>query len=948
MTDRNSRRPRGKRKTGFWGFVERWLRPSRFRRLHLEPLESRTLLTATIVVTSTADQDDSWSTTTSASNLTSGELSALTLPDAINVANVTGGTNTIVLGSGTTYDFNTVDNNWYGPDALPAVASNITIVGNGSTLDRTLTGTATADGLRFFYVSGGIPNELPLGTLELENLTLTGGLAKGGDSRSGGGGMGAGGAIFNQGNLTLNGVTLDGNEALGGSGGSSAVTASGGGGIGQDGQGVDGGGFGGAFPVGQYGGDGAPGTSLPIVQGIENEDTSGGGGGFSANASGAAAGGESGLGAGGGDGGSGSTTDNPSGTGVPPSGGDFGAGSIAGEQMGVAGSGGGVGGGGGGSGSGGFGGGGGAAGGTGGMGGFGGGGGDRGAGGFGGGSGTGFEAYGGGGAGMGGAVFSMYGSVTVVNSTLADNIARGGSVGGGTAGNGGSGYGGAIFNLDGGLSLTFATIADNTVIAGSGGDGTLSGNTPGVAGSADGGGVYNLAYGNNYATGAAVSSSVTLVDSVLAGSVNGSQTNVNDLVTQEVDGTNASNTGNQASVTSTGPNIVASYSNAGQGANGASTLSASGFIAGVTNSNVGLAASLANNGGPTETIALLAGSPAIGAGTATDYPGTSTPITTDQRGETRASPSDISAYAYSVVASQLVASTSPSSLTAGSTTSVTVTAEDQFGNVVTGFSDSVTLSDSLGGASFSTISFASGKATVTATLDTAGTQTITASDPTATISGTTGPITVTPAAASHLVVTPTAGTTVVAGGTFVFSVTAEDAYGNVETSDSALLRFNSSYSVINPVVPNGSLAGGTGSFDATLTTASKVASILINDSPDQLVATLSAITVTPAAASQLLVSASPSSLTAGSTTSVSVTAEDQYTNVVTGFSDSVTLSDSLGARASRPYHSLVARPWSRQRSIRPARNRSRPRIRPAPSQAPAVRSRSPRPQPRNC
>ena len=45
-------------------------------------------------------------------------------------------------------------------------------------------------------------------------------------------------------------------------------------------------------------------------------------------------------------------------------------------------------------------------------------------------------------------------------------------------------------------------------------------------------------------------------------------------------------------------------------------------------------APLGSYGGPTQTIALLPGSPAIGKGTAADFGGTTTPITTDQRGST--------------------------------------------------------------------------------------------------------------------------------------------------------------------------------------------------------------------------------------------------------------------------------------------------------------------------
>jgi predicted outer membrane repeat protein len=154
------------------------------------------------------------------------------------------------------YDFTQVNNNWYGPDALPPIQSKVTINGNGATLQRdpSLPQT-TAGAMRFFYVSGGIPTELPLGTLTLKNLTLTNGLAKGGESDLGGAGMGAGGAIFNQGNLTLNGVTLTGNAAMGGNTGLLDRIGNGGG-IGQDASSEAGGGFGGSFPKGIYGGAG--------------------------------------------------------------------------------------------------------------------------------------------------------------------------------------------------------------------------------------------------------------------------------------------------------------------------------------------------------------------------------------------------------------------------------------------------------------------------------------------------------------------------------------------------------------------------------------------------------------------------------------------------------------------------------------------------------------------
>jgi CSLREA domain-containing protein len=568
--------------------------------------EPVTITPGSLVVTSTADN------TTAAGT---------TLRDAINYANDIGG-GTITLQTNATYDFTTVDNNWYGPNALPPIQSNITINGNGATLERDSSlPETTAGAVRFFYVSGGIATELPLGTLTLQNLTLTNGLAKGGDSTAGGGGLGAGGAIFNQGNLTLSGVTLTGNTALGGSSGVDLAEGSlGGGGIGQDAQ-TDGsgGGFGGSFPDGIYGGAG---------------DSSGGGG-FDAPAAGYTGGGFSGLGGfrpqgTGGDGGS-----NEGGT---DTGGDFGFGGVDGA--------GGVGGGGAPDSDGGFGGGGGGIRGGPGdgnttAGGFGGGGGGPtgtsgapGPGGFGGGNAS--PYIGGGGAGMGGAVFSMFGSLTVINSTLTANTAQGGNATGSGGGDAGSGYGGAIFNLDGAASITFSTLAANTVTAGTGT----------VSGSADGGALYNLAYGSNYDTGKAVTAAATIGDSILAGTVGGTH----DLVNQEVDGDyptgpNADqNTGNTASITTSAPNIVVTYNNIPGGPMGTATLSTTGFVSGVTNANLGLAASLASNAGPTQTLALTAPGKAIGAGAPANYPGTTTPITTDQRGVARASKPDLGAF----------------------------------------------------------------------------------------------------------------------------------------------------------------------------------------------------------------------------------------------------------------------------------------------------------------
>ena len=422
---------------------------------------------------------------------------------AINAANAHGG-GAIALPAGCVYTFSSPDNYWYGPNALPAIASTIVIEGNGATLAR----AAGAAGFRFFYV-GADPTDPDTsgytspgaGNLTLRHVTLTGGLAKGGDSGrvpvsvgagrggGGGGGAGMGGAIFNQGRLTLDAMTASANTAHGGNV-VVATSSDAGGGIGADAVSSVGGGFGPGSFGGSSGGAGTIGG--------------GGGGGFvpsengaSGSAGGSGGGPATGLGgigsvrapAGDGSGGGGFADFGESGAG-----GGFGSGGAAAISQFGGGGGGGVGGGGGGfgpGGGGGFGGGGGPTA----QGGFGGGGGNNNGGGFGGGG------FGGGGAGFGGVVFNHQGTVTVRNTTLAANSAIGGSS---VDGEGGKGLGGALFNLNGGVTLVNATVDQNRVSGGGGPFGTVG---------ATAGGLYNLSFD----TARARRASVTLANTVVAG-----------------------------------------------------------------------------------------------------------------------------------------------------------------------------------------------------------------------------------------------------------------------------------------------------------------------------------------------------------------------------------------------------------------------------------------------
>ncbi len=332
---------------------------------------------------------------------------------------------------------------------LPAVQTNVTILGNGRILD----GAARYRGFFVVRFTGDLnaPVAVTVQDLTIRNARARGGAGKG----NAGGGAGLGGALFvaNRGTVTLSSVRLEGSGAIGGLGGVSGIYGGGGGG-GLGGSGGDNaGGGGGGAGAGASGGNG--GVAQSGVAGIMLGLASGG------NGAGMP------LGVGGSSGGGGGGSGRISGT----SSGGGGGGGVAGfPGVGGVGGRGGFGGGGGGAGDnnsnggmGGYGGGGGASGLIGStasgssLGGFGGGGGARAAGGFGGGSGgtgAGFPG-GGGGAGLGGALFVQEGGSLILSGPV--TISGGTVTGGAVQDSGampGSAFGAGIFLQGGGASLT--------------------------------------------------------------------------------------------------------------------------------------------------------------------------------------------------------------------------------------------------------------------------------------------------------------------------------------------------------------------------------------------------------------------------------------------------------------------------------------------------------------
>ncbi len=184
------------------------------------------------------------------------------------------------------------------------------------------------------------------------------------------------------------------------------------------------------------------------------------------------------------------------------------------------------------------------------------------------------------------------------------------------------GDGGGVFNFAT-ANLTDCTISGNSATIGGGvemlsGTANFTGCTvSGNDSSGRGGGLANYDL-ENFPAGTA-----TLTDTIVAG--NSDPSGASDIA---------------------GSDISGSYNLIGTGGSGGLVNGVDGNIVLTSLSDLDLAP-LGNNGGPTETMALLAGSPAIGAGVIADYPGTTTPITTDQRGLPLDTPTpDIGAFQF--------------------------------------------------------------------------------------------------------------------------------------------------------------------------------------------------------------------------------------------------------------------------------------------------------------
>jgi uncharacterized repeat protein (TIGR03803 family) len=239
----------------------------------------------------------------------------------------------------------------------------------------------------------------------------------------------------------------------------------------------------------------------------------------------------------------------------------------------------------------------------------------------------------------------------------------------------------------------------------------------------------------------------------------------------------------------------------------------------------------------------------------------------------------------------------PSPTTAGVAGPVTVTALDANGNVVPSYTGTVHFSSSdpqaVLPANYTFTAADQGVHTFTVTLKTAGTQSIAAADTanSSTVGNDTG-ITITPAAAATLVSSNVpSGTT--AGSAFTLTLTTEDAYGNTATGYAGTVHFTSGdpKALLPANYTFTTSDAGQHTFSVTLKTAGTQSVTATDTATGRLTATTSGIAVQPAAASKFLLSA-PSGVTRGAKFSVTLTVEDAYGNIVTGYTGTVHISSS--------------------------------------------------------
>jgi hypothetical protein len=237
--------------------------------------------------------------------------------------------------------------------------------------------------------------------------------------------------------------------------------------------------------------------------------------------------------------------------------------------------------------------------------------------------------------------------------------------------------------------------------------------------------------------------------------------------------------------------------------------------------------------------------------------------------------------------------------TAGTPFNVSITAKDAFDNVATGFSGTVDVTSdrTCSAGCTTTVALTAGVlANTSVTLTQAGaSSTITATQTGSSETGTSGTFTVDAAVLDHFSAGPIAVQT--AGTPFNVSITAEDAFNNVETGFSGTVDLTSNRTCSAGCTTTAAFTNGVlASTSVTLTQTGTLSTITATQTGSSETGTSNTFTVNAAVVTHFTVAAigggAIGTQTAGTPFNVSIAAKDASNNTVTGFTGTVDVTSN--------------------------------------------------------
>ncbi len=281
------------------------------------------------------------------------------------------------------------------------------------------------------------------------------------------------------------------------------------------------------------------------------------------------------------------------------------------------------------------------------------------------------------------------------------------------------------------------------------------------------------------------------------------------------------------------------------------------------------------NGIKTETITLTS-------------PGVSRAVTVTHTGGTATGTSNLFTVNSPVTQFVII---NPTDSTVGNNVTVRVEAQDIGGNIVSSYSNNVTLNASGNATGEGTVNIISGFGTIDITDQTAETVELTLSDTHGLIGTSTQDVVFSPGSLHHFIL-DNIPSPQIAGEDISVTVTAKDLYDNIVPSFVGSVNFSTTAGTITPLTSSSFTAGIlTQNIKVTLSGAGKT--ITVTNTSGSQNGTSNSFAVNPGVVDKYVLN-SPSDILVGTRAAYTVTRKDQNNNLVTSGSSTVFLTASTG------------------------------------------------------